>query len=261
MKIFVALKRVPHTATKIRLAPAPHDPAAGGRCRSIQVDNVEFTISPYDEIALAEAIRIKEQLGGEVVALSLGGDDAQGILRTALAMGADSAIHIRAPLLTGLELDGYQTSAALHAVLRERTFDLLLFGRLAVDDQSSQVGTMVARLLGIPSVADVVKVEPLDGRVRLHHLVEGRVEVVECRLPAAATAQKALAEPRYPSVKQILAAKKKTIESVEAHLPEPALECLGLELSPPRKPGRIVGQGAAAVPELVRLLREEAKVL
>jgi len=253
MKIFVALKRVPHTATKIRLAAA--------KSRSIQAENVEFTMNPYDEIALAEAIRIKERLGGEVTALSLGSDEAQGILRTALAIGADSAIHIRAPLPTGLELDGYQTSMAIHAVLRERAFDLLLLGRLAVDDQSSQVGTMVPRLLGIPSVADVVKIEPLEGRARFHHLVEGRVEVVECQLPAAATAQKALAEARYPSVKQIMTAKKKTIECVEACLPEPALEALELELPPPRKAGRIVGQGPAAVPELVRLLREEAKVL
>jgi electron transfer flavoprotein beta subunit len=176
-------------------------------------------------------------------------------------MGADSALHLRAAAPIGLELDGLQVASAIAAVLRDRPFDLLFFGRLAVDDQSSQVGTMVARLLGIPSVGDVTRIEPGEGRVRFHHLVEGRVEVVECPLPAAATAQKGLAEPRYPSIKQIMTSKKKPLEVVEARLPEPALEVVRLDLPPARQPGRIVGTGAAAVPELLRLLREEAKVL
>jgi electron transfer flavoprotein beta subunit len=255
MKLIVCLKRVPHTAFKIRL------PASAGS-RAIEAQGVEFTMSPYDEIALAEAVRIKEKHGpSDVTAVSLGGDECQAVLRTALAMGADQALHLRAAVPTGLELDGFQTSSALAAALRERPFDLLFFGRLAVDDQSAQVGTMTARLLGIPSVADVLKVEISDGKASFHHLVEGRIEVVECTLPAAATAQKGLLEPRYPSIKDIMGAKKKPFEVREASLPEQVLETLSLELPPPRKPGRIVGEGAAAVPELVRLLRQEAKVI
>ena len=254
MKIIVCMKRVPHTAARIRAAQA----SGGAPDRRIQTDGVEFTMSPYDEIALAEAVRIKEKHGGEVTALSLGSDDAQTILRTALAMGADSGLHLRAPAPIGLELDGFQVASAIAGALRERPFDLLLFGRLAVDDQSSQVGTLTARLLKIPSVADVTRIELADGRARFHHLVEGRVEVVECALPAAATAQKGLAEPKYPSIKQIMTAKKKPIDSVEAQLPPAALEITAIEPPAPRKGGRIVGTGPAAAPELAGILRREA---
>jgi electron transfer flavoprotein beta subunit len=258
MKTFVCVKRVPHTATKVRIAAAE-----GGQApRAIQTQGVEFTMSPYDEIALAEAVRLKEAAGaGEVTAVSVGSDDAQAILRTALAMGADAAIHLRAAAPTGLELDGFQVAHAIAAALKERPFDLLFFGRLAADGQGSQVGTMAARLLGVPSVADVTRVEIREGRARFHHLADGRVEVVECRLPAAVTAQKGLVEPRYPSIKQIMTAKQKRLEVLEARLPEPALEAVALQLPPPRKPGRIVGTGPEAAPELVRLLCEEAKVL
>ncbi|HZN59693.1 MAG TPA: electron transfer flavoprotein subunit beta/FixA family protein [Planctomycetota bacterium] len=259
MNIIVCLKRVPHTASKIRLAAAP----SGASSKSIDVQGIEFTLSPYDEIALAEAVRLKTAAGaqGSVVVLTVGGDETQPVLRTALAMGADSALQVRGNAPTGLELDGFQVASLIAGALRGRDFDLLLFGRLATDDQSAQVGTLAARLLGLPSVADVSRIEVQDGNARLHHLVNGRVEVVECKLPAAATAQKGLAEPPYPSVKQILAAKKKPIEVLTGELPEPTLETLALEPPPPRKPGRIVGQGVAAVPELVRLLREEAKVI
>jgi electron transfer flavoprotein beta subunit len=251
MKIIVCVKRVAHTAARIR-------PAAGSGGPRIQTDGVEFTMSPYDEIALAEAVRIQEKHGGEIIALSLGGDESQAILRTALAMGADSGIHLRAAAPIGLELDGFQVASAIAGALRERHFDLLLFGRLAVDDQSAQVGTLTARLLKVPSVADVTRIEVGEGRVRLHHLVEGRVEVVECPLPAAVTAQKGLAEPKYPSIKQIMTAKKKPIESIDAQVPPAALEIIALDPPAPRKAGRIVGTGMAAVPELAAILRREA---
>jgi len=258
MNIVVCVKRVPHTATKVRIGP----PEAGSRPRAIQLQGVEFTMSPYDEIALAEAVRLKEAAGaGTITAVSLGTDDAQQILRTALAMGADAAILLRAPAPIGLELDGFQVASALASALKEQPLDLLFFGRLAADDQGSQVGTITARLLGIPSVADVTRVELESGRARFHHLVDGRVEVVECRLPAAMTAQKGLVEPRYPSIKQIMTAKQKRLDTIEARLPAPALEVVALEPPPPRKPGRFVGTGPEAVPELLKALREEAKVL
>jgi electron transfer flavoprotein beta subunit len=253
MKLVVAIKRVADTATRVRIEEGS---------AAIALRDVKFIMNPYDEIALEAALQLKEKNpGSEVLAVSAGPGDAQSVLRTALAMGADGALHIKAPLAGGLELDGFQTAGLLVAALRERPFDLLLFGRLAVDDQASQVGTLVARRLGIPSVAEVIRIETAGGRFRLHHLVDGRIEVVECEAPAALTAQKGLAEPRYPSLKGILAAKKKEIETVEIEPPAAVIETLRLEPPPPRKPGRIVGEGAAAVPELVRLLREEAKVL
>jgi len=257
MKIYVCIKRVPHTAARIRTAPP-----GSAAVKQIQTQGVEFAMSPYDEIALAEAVKIKERAGGgEVIALSLGGEESQTILRTALAMGADSGVWLRAAAPVGLELDGFQVASAIAAFLRGRPLDLLLFGRLAADDQSSQVGVLASRLLKLPVVAGVTRIEPGEGSVRLHHLVDGRVEVVECKLPAAATAQKGLAEAPYPSIKQIMAAKKKPIEITDAVLPEPVLEVVALEPPPPRKSGKIVGEGTAAVPALVKLLREEANAL
>lgn len=258
MKIAVCVKRVPHTAARVR----PAAPEGGGSPKAIAPQGVEHTLSPYDEIALAEAVRWRDQAGGgEVVAVSVGTDESQTILRTALAMGADAAFLVRANAPTGLELDGFQVASLLAGFLKGRTFDLLLFGRLAADSQGSQVGVLTSRLLGVPVVAEVTKIERSGNALKLHHQVEGRVEIVEAALPAAATAQKGLAEAPYPSIKQIMAAKKKPIETVQGATPDPVLETLALELPPARKAGCIVGEGPAAVPELVRRLREEAKVL
>jgi electron transfer flavoprotein beta subunit len=252
MRIVVALKRVPDTAASVRVA-------AGGRW--IDPTGVKFIVSPYDEMALEQALRVRERAGGEVLAVCVGDAAAAAVLRSALAMGADAALHLEVPAPTGLELDGFQTAKVLADALRGEPLDLLLFGRLAVDDQSSQVGTYVARLLGIPSVAEVIRMEIEGRKARFHHRHAGRIEVVECDLPAAATAEKGLAEARYPAMKDIMAAKKKPIETRKVSAPEAVLEVLSLALPPPRRPGRIVGEGPLAVGELVRLLRSEAKVL
>jgi electron transfer flavoprotein beta subunit len=253
VNIIVLIKRVLDTAARVRIDE-------GARAASTR--DVKFVMGPYDEIALQAAIRLREaHPGTEVMAACLGPDDAVTALRAALAMGADRALHMRVECPTGLELDGYQTASILAAELRSRPFDLLLFGRLAADDQSAQVGSWVARRLDVPSVAEVTAIDVKENRARFQHLVDGRVEVVDCELPAAATAQKGLAEPRYPTLPAILAAKKKPVEVITAAVPEAALETLRLDLPPPRKSGRIVGEGPEAVPELVRLLREEARVL
>jgi electron transfer flavoprotein beta subunit len=253
MKIFVAIKSVPDTGANIRVAP-------GGS--AIDPAGIKFVVSPYDEMALEQALRFREAgTADEVTAVSLGPDSAQTALRSALAMGADQAIHLLVDAPTGLELDAHQTSFLLAQGLRERSFDLLLCGRLAVDDQSSQVGPQLARRLGFPCVAEVTSVELAGDRLRFHRAHHGRVEVVECGFPVIATAQKGLAEARYPSMKSILQAKKKTIEKIPVEAPEAVLERVKLEPPPARGSGRIVGEGSDAVPELLRLLVEEAKVL
>ena len=253
MRIAVCIKRVPDSASRIR-------PAAGGT--TIETTDVKFMISPYDDIALEEALRLKESLGqGEVLAVCLGPPDAQAVLRQALAMGADRALHILQESPTGLELDGRQCARALAGPLRAQAPDFLLFGKLAIDDQAAQVGPLVACELGIPCIGEVIKVEWTGEKLRLHHIVEDRIEVVEAAPPVAATAQKGLNEPRYPGIKGIMAARKKPLESVPAEPGPPALTILRLEPPAPRKPGRIVGQGAAAVDTLVELLRKEAKVI
>jgi electron transfer flavoprotein beta subunit len=253
MRIAVCLKRVPDTASRIR-------PSPGGK--GIDARDLKFIANPYDEIALEEALRLKEKLGqGEVVAVCLGPGDAQAVLRQALATGADRAIHLAWEAPTGIELDGRQTARALAACLKSESPDLILFGRLAVDDQSAQVGGLVARELGLVAVGEVVKVEWTGERFRLHHILSGRIEVVEAPPPVVVTAQKGLNEPRYPGIKGIMAAKKKPLATVPADPGPPAMELVAIEPPPARKAGRIVGEGPAAVEELVRLLHEEAKVI
>src|SRR5262245_26139040 len=171
MRIAVCIKRVPDSASRIR-------PAAGGK--SVETADVKFIISPYDEIALEEALRLRDARGGgEVLAVCLGPADAQAVLRQALAMGADRALHLVHDSPTGLELDGLQCARALAGALRAQAPDLLLFGKLAIDDQAAQVGTLVAAELGMPCIGEVIKMEWAGDLIRLQHLVEGRIEVVE----------------------------------------------------------------------------------
>jgi len=251
MRIAVCIKRVPDSASRIR-------PSGAG----IETGDLKFIMNPYDEIALEEALRLKEKLGSsEVLAVSLGPADAQAVLRQALAMGADRALHLAHPGVSGLELDGRQCARALAGALRAEAPDLFLFGKLSIDDQSAQVGGLVAQELGLVSVGEVVKIEWTGERFRLHHHLDGRIEVVEAAPPVVATAHKGLNEPRYPGIKGIMAAKKKPLSSVPADPGPPAMEILRIEPPPPRQPGRIVGEGPAAVEPLLRLLRKEAKVL
>ncbi|MFQ5655899.1 MAG: electron transfer flavoprotein subunit beta/FixA family protein [Planctomycetota bacterium] len=251
MKIAVCLKRVPDTAAKIRVA-------ADGK--SIDETDLQFVISPYDEYAVEEGIRLKERFGeASVTVITLGPDAAQQNIRQALAMGADNGILIQTP--PGASFDPYQTARNLAATLKERGDDLILFGRQSVDDQSGQVGPMTARLLGMPCVSEVTKLDIEDGRARIEREVEGGREILEASLPLAVGAQKGLNEPRYASLKGIMAAKKKPIEVVPAEEVERRLDIVSLDPPPGRPEGRIVGEGVEAVTELVRLLREEAKAI
>jgi len=253
MRIAVCLKRVPDSASRIR-------PAAGGR--GIETRDLKFILNPYDEIALEEALRIKDSRAGvEVVAVSLGPPDAQAVLRQALAMGADRALHVAHDSPAGIGLDGRQTARALAGPLKEEAPDLILLGKLAIDDQNAQVGGLLAAALGIPFVSEIVKLELKDGLFRLHHILGDEIEVVEAAPPVAASAQKGLNEPRYPGIKGIMAAKKKPLSGVPADPGPPAIELVRIEEPPPRKPGRVIGEGPEAVEPLLELLRNEAKVM
>jgi len=249
----VCIKQVADTETRVKVGPDG---------RSLDPTGVTWILNPYDEFALEEALRIKERApagsAGEVVVISLGGPGVQTALRSALAMGADRAVHLKTDV-TGP--DALAVARALAAELRGLGADLVWFGKQAVDDDQAQVGPMVAELLGLPGVTVVAKLELGDGRATVEREIEGGREVVELVLPAVLAADKGLNEPRYASLKGIMAAKKKTIEEKPAALGEPRLEVLGLALPAPRKAGRVVGQGVAAVPELLRLLREEARAL
>src|SRR5690606_28239164 len=197
---------------------------------------LKYIVSPYDEYALEAALRLKDAAGeGEVAALTLGDAAAAEQLRAALAVGADRAV-----LLKGAAgPDGLATARALAAELKDAGADLILFGMKAVDDDQQQVGPMVAELLGLPCVTVAAELEV-------------GYEVVEAPLPAVVTVTKGTHEPRYPSLKGIMAAKRKPLEEKEAQVGEERVRVLELSYPPERPPGRIVGEGAEAVSELVR---------
>jgi electron transfer flavoprotein beta subunit len=249
VKIAVCIKRVPDTETRVRIA-------ADGK--SIDEAGVKFVMNPYDEFAVEEALRLKEKAGtGEVVVLSLGSDAAQETIRTALAMGADRGVLLK----SAPALDPLGAARAIAAELTDGGFDLMLFGKLAIDDYSQAVGTMVAEILGLPSVSAVAHLEIAGGKGTAEREIEGGIEVVEFTLPAVITADKGLNEPRYPALKGIMAAKKKPLEVKAADTASNAVAVLDLVLPAARKEGRIVGEGADAVPALIAALRNDAKVL
>jgi electron transfer flavoprotein beta subunit len=251
MKIVVCVKRVPDSETRVKIT---------GDGKSLDEAGVKFVMNPYDDFAVEEALRRKEQAGtGEVVVLSVGGAATQETIRTALAMGADRGILLQIDKASSP--DPFEVARAIAAELKSTSWDLVLFGRMAIDDYHHQVGQLVAELLGLPSVSSVSHLD-LDGAKGVaEREIEGGIEVVEFPLPAVLTVDKGLNEPRYPALKGIMAAKKKPLEVKPVQLGAGSLEVLALTPPPDRKEGRIVGEGAAAVGELVRLLREEAKVL
>ncbi len=190
--------------------------------------------------------------------VALGPAAAQETIRTALAMGADRGVLLQ---VEKIPADGLEVAKALAAELKDGGYDLILFGKMAIDDYNHQVGPMAAELLGLPCVTAVAHLDIAGGRGTAEREIEGGVEVVEFPLPAVLTTDKGLNEPRYPALKGIMAAKKKPLEVKPASLGTGGVEILAMLPPPERKEGKIVGEGAAAVPELVRLLREEAKVL
>lgn len=249
MKSIVCVKRVPDTETRVRIA---------GDGTSIETSGVKYVLNPYDEFAVEAALKHKEAAGeGSVTVVSVGDASSAETLRTALAMGADDAVLLKA--------DGAPEGLAVARVLADevkgREYDLLLFGMKAVDDDLQAVGPMVAELLEIPSATVVTEFSVEDGKVVAHREIEGGTEVVELEIPCALTLTKGAYEPRYASLKGIMAAKRKPLEEKEVSAEDRSLRTASLSYPEERSAGRIVGEGPDAVPELLRLLREEAKVL
>jgi electron transfer flavoprotein beta subunit len=249
LKILLLLKTVADSEASIR-------PTSDGK--AVNLSDINFILNPYDEYAVEEALLIRERTGeAELVAVCYGDETATKTLRTALALGVDRGVHIKGQPT----FDPLATAKVLAAAVKDMTSDLILCGKQAIDDDSAAVGVMVAELLDIPSVSVVVELEIADGKARATREIEGGHEIVETGLPCLVTAQKGLNEPRYPSLKGIMAAKKKPIEELEAAAIESRIETISIGLPPARPTGRIVGEGVEAVPELVRLLKQEAKVL
>ncbi len=258
MRIVVCVKQVPDTESRIRIAP---------EARSIAEGELNWIVSPYDEFAIEEALRIREKKGGEVVLISLGPDRAQSALRSGLAMGADSALHLKDPLFDGVDTLG--TARALAAAIRPLSADLVLTGQQGVGGDNSQVPGLLAEMLDLPQVTMAVKIELGDGKATVEREVEGAHEVWETSLPAVLSAQKGLNEPRYASLKGIMAAKKKpiTVKDAAALGLDPGIltaktRVLALELPRSRPPVRMIeGDPETQARELIRLLHEEAQVI
>jgi electron transfer flavoprotein beta subunit len=249
MNILVCIKQVPDTETRIKI---------GGDKKSIDPTDVNWILNPYDEYAVEEALQVKEKMGDTTVtAISVGPERTVSAIRSALAMGVDEAVLVK----TDQDLDSLATARALAAAIKGLPCDLILFGKQGVDDDNLQVGPMVAELLNIPCVTYISELTLGNGKATITREIEGGMEIVETSLPAIFTAEKGLNEPRYPALRGIMMAKKKTIEEKQFEIDSPKIQIVNIEYPPTRKGGNIVGQGADAVPELVRLLREEAKAV
>ena len=247
MKILVALKQVPDTETRIKVA-------ADGK--SIDPADVKWITSPYDEYALEEAIRLKESKAAEVTVVSLGGDSAKDVLRNALALGADNAV-----LLKSDASDPLAIASALAAWAKDKGFDLIMAGNKGIGGDNASVGPMIAELLGIAQANVVVKLEIGDGTFRAEREIEGGTEVIEGKLPAVITAQKGLNEPRYASLKGIMGAKKKTIEEIDGAAPSGFTSVVGMVMPPARAEGRkLDGDAAQQAAALLSALKDEAKI-
>jgi len=248
MKLVACVNHVPDTETKVKV---------GSDNKSIDRTGVNFVINPYDEFAVEECLRWKEKFGGEVIAVTLGGDTHKETLRKSLAMGVDKAVLLK----DDSPRDSYSVARALADYLKEISPDAIFFGKQSIDSDDGAVGGMVAEMLGFPSVSVVVKLEVRDGMAVAEREIEGGHEKVEIKLPAVFTAQKGLNEPRYPSLKGIMAAKSKPIEEKPATPVSNKLDVHVMKKPAGKSAGKIIGADATAVPELVKLLHEEAKVI
>jgi electron transfer flavoprotein beta subunit len=256
VNVIACVKQVPDTETLIKVKPDGS---------GIDETGIKWVMNPYDEFGVEEALRLKEKHGGEVTVVTLGPARALEALRTALAMGADKGIYINDPALD--DVDAYTVGAALAAAIRDIPHDIIFCGQRAIDDDSGQVGSILAELLNIPQVTFVTRIDVEGNSIKVIRPIEGAQLLIESSLPCVLTAQKGLNEPRYASLPGIMKAKKKPVDVKGA-------AGLGISIDvkakvaktvppPARPPGKIIcgEEPAEKARELARLLRDEAKVI
>jgi electron transfer flavoprotein beta subunit len=256
--ILVLLKQVPATESMIAIADDG---------LSIKSDGLKYVINPYDELAVEEALKIRDAQGGSVTIVTAGPAKAVEAIRTGLAMGADKGVLVDPG---NLRCDGLAVAKILAAAIKQMPFDLIVAGHRAVDDDHFQVGPAVAELLAIPNISMVIKEEIADGKINCTCTVEGGTKVVEAPLPALISTQRGLNEPRYASLPGIMKAKKKPLETKS--LADVGLDAVALTAKatvtalhlPVERQGGTMIQGEsvqAKVVALVKALHEEAKVI
>jgi electron transfer flavoprotein beta subunit len=249
VKVAVCIKRTPDSESRFKIA------ASGV---AVDETGLKFDMDDFAGYAVEAALQLNEKAGGgETVVFSIGPDNVQESLRKAMSMGADRAVHLKADV----PADSLAIAKALAAELKDGGYDLVLFGKHAFDSSSGVVGTATAELLGIACVTAASQLSVEGGKGTARRELEGATEIVSFSLPAAVTIDEGVARPRYPSLKGIMAAKKKPLESKPAQLGPVRVTVQKMELPPERPAGRIIGEGVAAVPELVKLLQNEAKVI
>lgn len=248
MKVAVCIKRVPDMEMRFSIA---------GDRKALDGSGLKYEMGDFDGYALEVGLQLVEKHGGEAVVLSLGSDGVQETLRKGLAMGAARAVQLKTE---EVPVDGLAIAHALAAELKDWGYDLILFGRMATDTAHGTVGPMTAELLDLPCVTSISHLEIADGRGTARRELEGSSETMQFPLPAVLTIDEGIARARLASLKGIMAAKKKPLDVKPAQLGPARLVVESMALPPDRPPGRIIGEGADAVPELLRLLQTEAKV-
>lgn len=256
MNIVACVKQVPDTETLIKVKPDGS---------GIDETGIKWVMNPYDEYGVEEALKLKEKFGGDVTIVSLGPARALETVRTALAMGADKAIHINDPAFEGA--DAYNIAAALAAAIKGIPYDIIFCGQRAIDDDAGQVGSVLAEFLSIPQITIVTKVDVEGASIKAVRPIEGAQLLIESSLPCVVTTQKGLNEPRYASLPGIMKAKKKPVDVKDAAglgITVAPKAKIAKTLPPPaRPPGKIIcgEEPAEKARELAKLLREEAKVI
>ncbi|MBM7644758.1 electron transfer flavoprotein beta subunit [Scopulibacillus daqui] len=256
MNIYVIMKRTFDTEEKIAVENG-----------KISDDGVEYIINPYDEYAIEEAIQLRDKHGGEITVVSIGDEETEKELRTALAMGCDKAVLINNEDVE--DYDQVSTASILAKFFEDKEFDIILGGNVSVDNGTGQIAPRLADKLGIAHIATIVNLEVAEGKATAERDVEGDIEIIEASLPLLVTAQQGLNEPRYPSLPGIMKAKKKPLEVLELDdldLDEDDVEgqteVIDVFLPPKKEAGRILeGELEDQVKELVNSLRSEAKVI
>ncbi|MBL7052187.1 MAG: electron transfer flavoprotein subunit beta/FixA family protein [Candidatus Marinimicrobia bacterium] len=250
MKIIVCVKHVPATDARIKL---------GADGKSIDETGINFIINPYDEFAIEEALLIKEKLGGEIMIVTLGESSAIESIRKGLAMGADKAVHL---VCENVALaDPWAVANRLAEEIREHDSDLILCGKNSADAQNQQVGSLVAAMLEKPVVTSVVEIEAEENTVTVWREIESGKEVYELSLPALLTVNKTEHEPRYASLRGIMMAKKKPVETKDVSIENGAIVVEEMSLPKAKEPCKIVGTDADSSGDLANLLHNEAKVI
>ncbi|MBI2416664.1 MAG: electron transfer flavoprotein subunit beta/FixA family protein [Ignavibacteriales bacterium] len=248
MNIAVCVNHVPDTATKIKLTP---DGTA------VDLSGASFIVNPYDEFAIEEALKAKDKTGGTLYVISLGPDTNNETIRKALAMGADEGVLIKSTA----SLDSMAVAENLAHYIKELQCDLVFSGKQSVDYDNGVVPQLIAEYCDYNCIPVCVSFELNGSAVKAESEIEGGREVIETSLPVIIAAQKGLNEPRYASLKGIMAAKKKVIREVPTINTSVTINCSQYSLPAPKAAGRIIGNDASAVRELVKLLHEEAKVI